>query len=123
MKGAAKMVFENTPKQDGYTLRNQEQTLRNFGVEEMEDYLEDVYHTPDQFLTLTSPEAQNKVRYVQTCYNNEKDEIEVELGIEEQDGTHLVYKMCSLEECRDIFIEFFENKFQPQWNEYQPVQF
>lgn len=117
------MVFENTPKQDGYTLRNQEQTLRNFGVEEIQDYLEDVYYTPDQFLTLTSPEAQNKVRYVQTCYNNKKDEIEVELGIEEQDGTHLVYKMCSMEECKNIFIDFFQNTFKPDIKEYKPVEF
>lgn len=87
------MVFEKIPKQNGYTLQNQEQTLKKFGVDEIKDYLEDVYYTPDQFLVLTSPEAQNKVRYVQTSYNNEEDEIVVELGVDEEDGIHLVYKM------------------------------
>ncbi len=123
MKGDIKMVFEKIPKQNGYTLQNQEQTLKKFGVDEIKDYLEDVYYTPDQFLVLTSPEAQNKVRYVQTSYNNEEDEIVVELGVDEEDGIHLVYKMCSMEECIDIFTEFFENRFQPQWNEYQPTPF
>lgn len=117
------MVFEKIPKQKGYTLRNQEETLTNFRAEKIKDYVEDVYYTPDQFLTLTSPEAQNKVRYVQTCYNNEKEDIEVELGIEEEDGIHLVYKMCSIEECVNIFIDFFQNEFQPKLEEYQPVQF
>ena len=117
------MVFEKIPKQKGYTLRNQEQTLTNFGAEKIKDYVEDVYYTPDQFLVLTSPEAQNKVRYVQTCYNNEEDKIEVELGIDEEDGIHLVYKMCSLEECIDIFTNFFNNKFQPDLKEYRPVKF
>lgn len=117
------MVFEKIPKQNGYTLKNQEGTLKKFGAEEIVDYVKDAYYTPDQFLVLTSPEAQNKVRYVQTCYNNEEDEIEVELGIEEEDGIHLVYKMCSIEECTNIFIDFFKNEFRPQLEEYQPVRF
>lgn len=126
MKGEMNMVFEKVPKQNGYTLRNQEETLKNFGADEITDYLEDVFDTPDQFLVLTSPEAQNKVRYVQTSYNgydNEQDKVEVELGVDEEDGTHLIYKMCSMKECADIFIHFFQNEFEPKWDEYKPVQF
>ncbi len=70
----------------------------------IEKYLENLFITPDQFVILTAPEAQYKVRYVQACTHDEG--IEVELGIEEE-GTCLYYKMCSQEECRRIFLDFF----------------
>ena len=51
-----------------------------------------MYVTPDQFVVLSAPEAQHKVRFVQACTHD--GEIEVEIGVEEE-GTRLFYKMCS----------------------------
>lgn len=113
-------VFQTVGRQDGFKLENQNGVLRKFGVADIEDYLEDMFGSPEQFVTLTAPEALHKVRFVQACVL--KDDIEVELGIEES-GTHLVYKLCSEAECTRIFLDFFKAEFIPKMEEYQPVQF
>ena len=113
-------VFQTVEKQNGFKLENQNGALREFRDVDIEDYLEDMFASPEQFVTLTAPEALRGVRFVQACV--QKDDIEVELGIEEN-GTHLVYKLCSEEECIRIFLDFFGDKFIPKMEEYQPVQF
>lgn len=70
---------------------------------DIEDYLADMFVTPDQFVVLSAPKAQNNIRFVQACTHD--GEIEVELGIEEK-GTRLYYKMCTQEECYRIFLDF-----------------
>ena len=65
------MVFKNMEEQDSFTLRNQERELRCFGTEEIEDFLEDMLVTPDQFVVLTAPKAQKQIRYVQACLMTE----------------------------------------------------
>ncbi len=114
------MVFETVEPQDGFKLENQNGAIKAFRDIDIEDYLEDMFLSPDQFVILTAPEAQYKVRYVQACM--QKENVEVELGIEEN-GTYLVYKLCSKEECMRIFLDFFDNNFIPELAEYQPVQF
>lgn len=74
-------VFEPVGRQDGFKLENQNGAVKEFRDIDIEDYLEDMFASPDQFVTLTAPEAQHKVRFVQACM--QKDSIEVELGIEE----------------------------------------
>ncbi|MDE6625947.1 MAG: hypothetical protein K2K56_06215 [Lachnospiraceae bacterium] len=113
-------VFQTVGKQDGFKLENQNGALREFRDVDIEDYLEDMFASPEQFVTLTAPKAMRKVRFVQACL--QRDGIEVELGIEEN-GTRLVYKLCSKEECVRIFLDFFEDEFIPKMEEYQPVQF
>lgn len=114
------VVFQKVKSQQGFTLENQERKLTDFRDVDIEDYLEDMFVTPDQFVILTAPEAKNKVRFVQVCTHD--GEIEVELGIEEE-GTRLYYKMCSEEECCRIFLDFYENRLVPNMREYKPVQF
>jgi len=113
-------AFEIMEPGQGYTLRNQESELNDFRDIDIEDYLADMFVTPDQFVVLTAPTAQYKVRYVQACTHD--GEIEVELGIEE-DGMRLYYKMCSQEECYRIFLDFYENRLVPRMEEYKPVEF
>jgi len=114
-------VFKTEGRGDTFILRNQDREIRNFQTREIKEYLEEMFEDPDQFVTLSAPEAQEKVRYVQACIRGEG--VNVELGIEEEDGTHLVYKICSREECVPIFLAFFEGAFLPKLEEYQPVQF
>ncbi len=118
------MVFRNMEEQSTYTLRNQEMEKMSFGEEELEDFLEDMLVTPDQFVVLTAPKAQNQqIRYVQARVHEEEEEIEVELGIEEADGTHLYHKMCGEEECVQVFLDFFHNGLTVNLKAYQPVAF
>ena len=119
-KKKKEVVFKTVETQQGFTLRNQERELTDFRDIDIEDYLADMFVTPDQFVVLTAPKAQHKVRYVQACTHD--GEIEVEIGIEEE-GTRLFYKMCSEEECYRIFLDFYDNTFIPKMEEYKPVEF
>lgn len=82
------VIFKTEEPKPDFTLRNQESELTDFRDIDVEDYLADMFVTPDQFVVLSAPRAQNKVRFVQACTHD--GEIEVELGIEEK-GTHLYY--------------------------------
>ncbi len=119
-KKGKEVVFEKAKPQLGFTLENQEGKLTDIRDIDIEEYLEDMFVSPDQFVILTAPQAQNKVRYVQACTHD--GEIEVEIGIEEE-GTHLYYKMCTQEECYRIFLDFYNNVFTPKMKEYKPVEF
>lgn len=119
-KKGNEMVFQKVKSQQGFTLENQERKLTDFRDIDIEDYLEDMFVTPNQFVILTAPVAQSKVRYAQACTND--GGIEVELGIEEE-GTRLYYKMCSEEECHRIFFDFYEGRLIPDMKEYKPVKF
>lgn len=114
------VIFKTEAPEQGFTLRNQENELTDFRDIDVEDYLADMFVTPDQFVVLSAPRAQNKVRFVQACTHD--GEIEVELGIEEK-GTHLYYKMCTQEECYRIFLDFYDGMFIPEMGEYKPVEF
>ena len=119
-KKGNEMVFQKVKSQQGFTLENQERKLTDFRDIDIEDYLADMFVTPDQFVILTAPKAQYNVRYIQACTHD--GEIEVELGIEEE-GTRLYYKMCSEEECYRMFLDFSENRLVPNMEEYKPVEF
>ena len=114
------VVFQKVKSQQGFTLENQERKLTDFRDIDIEDYLADMFVTADQFVILTAPMAQDKVRFVQACTHD--DGIEVELGIEDE-GTRLYYKMCSEEECYRIFLDFYDGVFDPDMEKYEPVEF
>lgn len=114
------VIFKTIEPEQGFTLRSQDSELTDFRDIDIEDYLTDMFVIPDQFVVLSAPEARRKVRFVQACTHDE--EIEVELGIEEN-GTHLYYKMCSQEECYRIFLDFYDGVFDPDMEKYEPVEF
>ena len=120
MKGK-EVVFQKIKNQERFTLRNQELELHDFKEGDIEFYLDDMFVTPEQFVVLTAPVAQDRIRFVQaTVHPN--GELEVELGVEEE-GTQLYYKICSEEECCQIFLDFYHNAFSPDRKEYKPVEF
>lgn len=114
------MVFNTVAPQQYFTLENQNRKKKDIYPDDISIFLEDMFLTPDQFVILTSPTVQHKVRYVQACMQGK--DVEVQLGIEEN-GTHLFHKLCSKKECVTIFMAFFENEFIPNMDEYEPVQF
>ena len=107
-----KMVFENI--EEGTT----------FTIQKIEEFLDDMFVTPDQFVVLTAPKAQGQqIRYVQACINDGEDDVHTEIAVEEEDGTHLYYRMCTDEECVQIFMDFFDRKLVVDKGEYKPVSF
>lgn len=119
-KKGKEVVFKIVESHQGFILRNQENEVTDFRDSDIEDYLANMFVTPDQFVVLTAPKEQYKVRFVQACTYD--GEIEVELGMEEN-GTHLYYKMCSQEGCYRVFLDFYDNAFVPKMEEYKPVEF
>lgn len=118
--GNSKNSFSKVKRQTSFTLENQNGRIEKFSDADICNYLEDMFITPDQFVTLTAPNAKEKVRFVQACM--QEGTVEVQLGLEEKEPT-LIHKFCSKEECRHIFLEFHNGQFVPNQYEYQPVQF
>ena len=119
-KKGKEVIFEKVRSRQGFTLENQEGRLTDFEDVDIEEYLQDMFVTADQFVILTAPEPRRKVRYVQACTHD--GAIEVELGIEEE-GTRLYYKMCTEQECCRIFLDFYDGMLEPKIEEYKPVEF
>ena len=64
------MVFKTVEPHQGFTLGNQEHEITDFRDIDIEEHLADMFVTPDQFVVLTAPKAQYKVRYVQASAVN-----------------------------------------------------
>lgn len=75
----------------------------------------------DEFVVLTLVDIKYDVRYVQSAPVN--DRFTVQLGIEEENGTRLVEKLCSEAEVIEIFREFFTTTNVKNINEYKEVEF
>lgn len=114
------VVFETVGSQENFSLENQDGKLAGARKPNIKSYLENMFTTPGQFVILTSPRTQHKVRYIQACMREGMPH--VELGIEE-DGLRLYYKSCTQEECVQIFYDFFDNRLIPDMQEYRPLEF
>ncbi len=102
-------------------LENQDRTVTDCSRQQVEEFLQDMFDDADQFVILTVPEARYGVRYVQACLGEKG--VRVELGIEEADHIRLVEKVCSKDECLNIFMEFYESAYVWDIKSYCPVEF
>lgn len=109
-------------KEKAMTLSNQNQTIRQPSKADLEVFLNCLYEEDDQFLTLTLGHAIHHVRYVQAAHNG--SDLIVQLGIEVKDYTKLVEKIChDVNECSNIFYQFYDYGTVENISDYQPVQF
>ena len=118
-KKEKEIILETVPSQDGFSLENQNGKTNNISSTDIEDYLNEMFGSFDQFVILTSPKTQNHVRFIQACMVD--NQVEVQILIENPKAS-LYYKQCSKEECLRIFLDYYHNTFIPNMNEYQPVQ-
>lgn len=116
--GSSSVHFSKVKRQSSYSLENQNGRIEKFSDADICNYLEDMFLTPDQFVTLTAPKAKDHVRFVQACML--EGYVELQLGLEGR-GTKLIHKRCSKEECRRVFLEFYRGQFVPNQYEYQPL--
>ena len=70
-KKKKEVVFQKVSSQQGFTLENQDRKLTDFRDVDIEDYLADMFVASDQFVILTAPMAQDKVRFVQACTHDD----------------------------------------------------
>lgn len=115
------VTFEKTVCKVPWNLRTQEIDRQIEKWWEVEGCLLDMFEEEDEFVTLTAGEIQHQIRFVQSCTCAEG--IVVELGLEDETGTRLVQKICSAEECMDIFLEFFETTAVHDLDSYHPTEF
>lgn len=107
--------------QGDFILENQNGKLRSFSDADISNYLEEMFINPNrQFVSLTAPKPQNKICYIQAAMNG--DDVELQLGLD-TGSAKLVYKLCSKDECRRAFLEFYDSSFKPDLYEYQPVEY
>ena len=74
----------------------------------------------DQFVILAPEKTVNGIAFVQAC--QVKDQISVQLGLEEKNGSRLVEIYCSKQECMDIFLHFYDTGRVENMERYTPVQ-
>lgn len=83
--------------------------------------LNELFAFEDDFVVLTLADIRHNIRYVQSALMAQG--LIVQLGIEEEHGTRLVEKICSAEECLEIFRRFFETSEVKNIDSYSEVKF
>lgn len=115
------ILFEKTICQTPRHVRTQDVDEPVSSWETVHEYLLAMFADEDQFVTLTIAEISCGIRYVQATQSD--DGIVVQLGLEEDEHTRLVEKICSPTECLLIFAEFYHSTTVPDIEKYQPVAF
>ena len=115
------VTFGVTTCQSPTVLGSQNGELRNVSWQQVEDGLEEVFDDSNQFLVLTLQEIRHNIRFVQAAQCDQG--IVVQLGIEKDNATKLVEKICSEWECTDIFKEFYNSSAVKNPQDYTPVEF
>lgn len=84
-------------------------------------YINKMLQNNEEFIVLTLSEAVYGVRYMQACDVN--GEYSLELGIETDDKTKLVEKVCDKKELVERFEQFYEYGVVHDINQFKPVSF
>ncbi|MDE7229772.1 MAG: hypothetical protein K2N56_04760, partial [Oscillospiraceae bacterium] len=98
------MLFEKT-RTERSTVRNQCEEVSADSWETVLDFLNKMFDDPEEFVVLSLAEIKHNIGFVQSA--QVEGGLTVQLGIEEENGTRLVEKYCSEEECVEIFREFY----------------
>ncbi len=120
-KTTTDITFENTTCNVPRNVRTQEIDQEVSSWEFVQDCILDMFEDGDEFVTLTIAEIKYGIRFVQACRGG--DGIIVELGIEKENRTNLVEKICTEEECLEIFREFYDTTYVRDVEGYSPVSF
>ncbi len=115
------VTFKTEPCPSPTVLGSQNGDLHNVSWQQVENGLEDVFDDSNQFLVLTLQKIRHNIRYVQATQCD--DGIVVQLGVENNNTTKLVEKICSEQECIDIFKEFYNSSAVKNLQDYTPVKF
>lgn len=115
------MLFEKS-KTERSTVRNQCEEMSADSWELVRSFLiEMLYDDPSEFVVLSLAEITSNIRFVQCALVSEG--LTVQLGIEEENGTRLVEKICSEAECVEIFRRFYETSMVDNVSEYREVKY
>lgn len=115
------MKFNKIPKQNGYTLENQDGAITAKSLDDVRGYYTIMLDEPDEFIVLTSPDVINNIRFVQATKRGvDGGLVELELGM--GDG-ELLGRECEDSEALSAFEEFFAGNYMPDLKKFSPVKF
>lgn len=119
------VTFEKTRCAVPYRLSTSEWERSISSWDEVEEALEEMQEGEVEFVILTVGEAPHGIRFIQTCPLPDREDVTVELSLEEEgkSRSRLVEKDCSMEECIAIFRAFFHTADVPDREEYKPMSF
>ena len=84
-------------------------------------YINKMLQNNEEFVTLTLSEAVYGVRYMQTC--SVKEGYSLQLGVETDDKTNLVERVCDKKELIERFTQFYEYGSVDDIDRFKPVSF
>lgn len=120
-KKAKTVDFTLTEEKECFTLENQNGKIEVKSETDIHNMFADFLADIDQFIILDAPKSINNIRFIQASHVQWM--IEVRLGIENGGKVNLYFKRCGEGESRRIFADFYNRKFEPNRNEYKPVEF
>lgn len=115
------MLFEKTENTRS-TVRNQCDEVPADSRETVREFLDIMFNDEDkdEFVVLSLAGTQ-PIRYVQSAWT--KNGLTVQLGVDEENGTRLIEKFCSEEECVNLFREYYNTKNVSNISEFTEVKF
>jgi len=90
--------------------------------EEVERAIRNMLNDPEEFVILTVGDPRHGIRFIQAT-RLKNGNITVELALESADGTRLVDKECSEQECLAVFREFYNTTDVPGREQYKAMEF
>lgn len=116
------MLFKKTETSRS-TVRNQCDEVPADSWETVREFLNIMFsdEDKDEFVVLSLAEAVSDIRYVQSAWT--KNGLTVQLGVDEENGTRLIEKFCSEEECVNLFREYYNTKNVSNISEFTEVKF
>lgn len=121
-KTTPKVIFKNTVCQAPRQISTQsgERTISSW--EEVAAAIGTMLRDPEEFVVLTAGDASHGIRFIQAT-QLQSGGITLELALESPEGTRLLEKTCTPEECTAIFREFYNTTNVPSQEQYTPVEF
>ena len=84
-------------------------------------YINKMIQNNEEFITLTLSEAVYGVRYMQA--SSFKGKYSLQLGMETDNKTNLVERVCDEKELLERFAQFYESGFVHDIDQFKPVSF
>lgn len=113
--------FETVNAPNCFTIENQDGAAELDNENMIFEYYNVLLADENQFVTITSPQLQNDVRYIQACQLDKG--IDIQLGVEKNGKTKLYHKVYSKEEAVSVFKDFYNQRFIPDMSLYELVEF
>ena len=121
-KAPQEVIFKNTSCDVPRRVASQSGERDVTSWDEVEEAIRDMLADPEEFVILTVGDPRFGIRFIQST-QLKTGGITLELALETPQGTRLVEKDCTQQECLEIFREFYNTTSVQGVEQYTPVEF